>query len=70
MQLINNETTARVVPVSIDYLESITNYTVMLLNNDFDLEKNKSLVTVDGVNVTITIPSKSLVVFALDAVWS
>lgn len=70
MQLINNETTERIVPISIDYLQAINNYTLMLLNNDYDLENNDSLVMIDGVNVTITIPSKSLVVLALDAVWS
>lgn len=70
MQLINNADVEQTVPISIGYLQSITNSTVLLLNNDFNLTTNGSLVTIDGVSVTATIPPRSLVVLAVDAVWS
>lgn len=70
MQIINNGSVERSVPITIESLETISNYTVLLLNNDFDLAANDSLVVVDGTGITATIPPKSLVVLALDAVWS
>lgn len=71
LQLINNADVQKTVPVNIDYLESITNSTVLILNNDYNLTKpDESLVTIDGANVTATIPPRSLVVLAVDAVWS
>lgn len=70
MQLINNASVQKTVPVSIDYLESVTNSTVLILNNDYNLTRDDSLVVIDGANVTATIPPRSLVVLAMDAVWS
>lgn len=70
MQIINNASVERTVPISIVDLQSISNYTVLLLNNDFDLAKNDSLLVVDGADITATIPARSLVVFALDAIWT
>lgn len=70
MQIINNGTVERIVPITIEGLQGISNYTVLLLDNDSDLESNGTLVVVDGTDITATIPAKSLVVFALDAVWS
>lgn len=72
MQLINNGTVDQTFSVTIDALESISNYTTLLLNNDFDLVANGTLVVVadDGTGIQATVPAKSLVVLALDAVWS
>lgn len=70
MQIINNASAERTVPISIDDLQSVSNYTVLLLNNDFDLASNDSILVVDGSNITVTMPARSLVVFALDGVWS
>lgn len=73
MQLINNGTVDQTFSVTIDALESISNYTALLLNNNFNLTANDTIVTVDGGNGTAiqaTVPAKSLVVLALDAVWS
>lgn len=70
LQMINNASTEKTVPISIADLQSISNYTVLLLNNDYDLAKNDSILVVDGTNITATIPPRSLVVFAIDGVWS
>lgn len=70
MQIINNANAERSFPISIDGLQLISNYTVLLLNNDFNLAKNHSLFVMDGTNITATIPPTSMVVFALDAIWS
>ncbi|CAN8105556.1 unnamed protein product [Discula destructiva] len=70
MQMINNASVERTVPITIDSLQAISNYTTLILNNDFDLANNASLVVVDGTTITATIPPRSLVVLALDAVWS
>lgn len=70
MQIINNGTDDQTISVNIDYLEEISNYTVLLLNNDYDLAANHSLVVVDGTDVKATIPAKSLIVFSMDAVWT
>lgn len=70
MQIINNASVERTVPISISDLQSISNYTVLLLNNDYDLAENNTLLVIDGTNITATIPARSLVVFALDAVLS
>lgn len=70
MQLINNADINRTIPISINNLDSISNYTAQLLNNDFNLTEHDSLVTIDGTNITVAIPPRSLVVLALDAVWS
>lgn len=70
MQLINNGTVDQTFSVNIDALESISNYTALLLNNDFDLAENGTVVTVDGTAITATVPAKSLVVVALSAEWS
>ncbi|KAK7737860.1 hypothetical protein SLS53_006237 [Cytospora paraplurivora] len=70
MQVINNADVARTVPIKIDNLQIVNNSTVLLLNNDFDLESNDTLVVIDGTNITATIPPRSLVVLAFDAVWS
>lgn len=70
MQLINNGTVDQTFSVSIGAIEGISNYTALLLNNDFDLTENGTVVAVDGTGITATVPAKSLVVLALDAVWS
>lgn len=69
MQIINNADEERVVPINIDQLSEITNYTALLLNNDFDLAESDSVVETNGTLVTATIPARSLVVLAMDAVW-
>lgn len=69
MQIINNADEEKIVPVSIDKLTEITNSTALLLNNDFDLAESDSVVEIDGTTITATIPPRSLVVLALDAVW-
>lgn len=70
MQMINNAAVEKTVPISVAYLESITNSTVLILNNDYNLTKDESIVIIDGANITATIPARSLVVLAVDAVWS
>lgn len=70
MQLINNGTVDQTFSVAVDALESISNYTALLLNNDFDLAENGTIVAVDGMEIQATVPAKSLIVLALDAVWS
>lgn len=69
MQIINNADEERTVPISIDQLRDITNYTALLLNNDFDLAESDSVVETNGTGITATIPPRSLVVLAMDAVW-
>lgn len=69
MQIINNADDEKVVPITIDQLKEITNYTALLLNNDFDLAESDSVVEANGTTVTATIPPRSLVVLAMDAVW-
>lgn len=69
MQIINNADEERTVPISIDQLRDITNYTALLLNNDFDLAESDSVVETNGTSITATIPPRSLVVLAMDAVW-
>lgn len=69
MQIINNADEERTVPISIDQLREITNYTALLLNNDFDLAESDSVVETNGTGITATIPPRSLVVLAMDAVW-
>ena len=69
MQIINNADDEKVVPINIDQLTAITNYTALLLNNDFDLAESDSVVETNGTAVTATIPPRSLVVLAMDAVW-
>lgn len=69
MQIINNADDEKVVPINIDQLKEITNYTALLLNNDFDLAESDSVVEANGTAVTATIPPRSLVVLAMDAVW-
>lgn len=67
MQIINNASVDRTVPITIDSLGTISNYTVSLLNNDHDLASNDSLVVIDGTTITATIPAKSLVLLAFSA---
>lgn len=69
MQIINNADEEKIVPVNIVKLTEITNSTALLLNNDFDLAESDSVVEIDGTTITATIPPRSLVVLALDAVW-
>lgn len=69
MQIINNADEEKIVPVDIAQLTEITNSTTLLLNNDFDLAESDSVVDINGTTITATLPPKSLVVFALDAVW-
>lgn len=69
MQIINNADEEKIVPINIDKLTEITNSTALLLNNHFDLAESNSVVKIDGTTVTATIPPRSLVVLALDAVW-
>jgi hypothetical protein len=69
MQIINNADEEKIVPVNIDQLTEITNSTALLLNNDFDLAESDSVVEINGTTITATIPPRSLVVLALDAVW-
>lgn len=69
MQIINNADEERTVPISIDQLRDITNYTALLLNNDFDLAESDSVIETNGTGITATIPPRSLVVLAMDAVW-
>lgn len=70
VQLINNGTVDRTFAVAIDALASVGNYTARLLNNDFDLAENGTIVAVDGTEIQATVPAKSLIVLALDVVWS
>lgn len=72
MQLINNGTVDQTFAVTVDALQGVNNYTVLLLNNDFDLVANGTLVVVadNGTEIQAMVPAKSLVVLALDAVWS
>lgn len=69
MQIINNADEERTVPINIDQIKEITNYTALLLNNDFDLTESDTVIETDGTAVTATIPPRSLVVLAMDAVW-
>lgn len=69
MQIINNADEERIVPIDIDQLTEITNYTALLLNNDFDLAESDSVVETNGTNVTATVPPRSLIVLAMNAVW-
>lgn len=69
MQIINNADDEKVVPITIDQLKEMTNYTALLLNNDFDLAESDSVVEANGTTLTATIPPRSLVVLAMDAVW-
>lgn len=69
MQIINNADEERIVPINIGQVTEITNYTALLLNNDFDLAESDSVVETNGTAVTATIPPRSLIVLAMDAVW-
>lgn len=69
MQIINNADEEKVVPINIDQLREITNYTALLLNNDFDLAESDSVVAANGTAITATIPPRSLIVLSMDAVW-
>lgn len=69
VQLINNADEDRAVTLDVSAIESVNNMTVYLLNNDFDLALNESLAQASGLNVTATIPPRSLVILALDATW-
>ncbi|KAG8167567.1 hypothetical protein KVR01_003256 [Diaporthe batatas] len=69
MQIINNADEEKIVPITIDKLTDITNSTALLLNNEFDLAESDSVVEINGTAITATIPPRSLVVLALDAVW-
>lgn len=69
MQIINNADEERTVPITIDQLTEITNYTALLLNNDFDLAESDSVIATNGTTVTATIPPRSLIVLAMDGVW-
>lgn len=73
LQLINNGTVDQTFAVEVagGALAGVSNYTALLLNNDADLEPvEDGTVVVDGTAITATVPAKSLVVLALDAVWS
>lgn len=69
MQIINNADEEKTVPITIDQLAEISNYTALLLNNDFDLAESDSVIAANGTIVTATIPARSLVVLAMTAVW-
>lgn len=69
MQIINNADEEKTVPITIDQLKEVTNYTALLLNNDYDLAESHSVVETNGTGITATIPPRSLVVLAMDAVW-
>lgn len=69
LQIINNADETSAAPVVIDSIVRIENATAYLVNNDFNLAENASLVEFEGVNLTVTVPPRSLVVLALDGVW-
>lgn len=69
VHLLNNGTADQTLSVTIAALASVSNHTAWLLNNEADLAPDGTLVAVDGTAITATVPAKSLVVLALDAVW-
>lgn len=70
MQIINNDDESKTTAVKIQSVESINNITAYLVNNDFDLAENSTLVEVQDTGVTVTVPARSLVVLAVDGSWA
>ncbi|KAK9776172.1 putative Glycoside hydrolase superfamily [Seiridium cardinale] len=66
LQIINNADETSTSAVAVTSIDEIYAATAYLVNNDFDLAENASLVEYEGTSLTVTIPPRSLLVVAIN----
>jgi hypothetical protein len=69
IQTINNGDKFETTPANIQSIEGIIGIAAYLVNNDFDLAEKASLVEFQGTDVTVTVPTRSLIVLAVNGSW-
>lgn len=69
LQIINNADETSSVPVVLDSVTHISSATAYLVNNDFNLAENSSLVALEALDMVVTVPARSLVVLAVNGTW-
>ncbi|KAH6655804.1 glycoside hydrolase superfamily [Truncatella angustata] len=69
LQIINNADETAAVPVVVDTIMQINSATAYLVNNDYDLAEDATLVEIEGTSLAVTVPARSLAVLVVDGQW-